>query len=292
MRPRRSNGVPAEGVHPRQAIQAFKCALIDEARRWHSADMALDVIDLRGFYGSVLGGVARRFIGKFIRSRWDVCTGYSVLGVGYATPYLDPFLSHAVRVLAFMPAEQGVVHWPGKGLSSTALVDVTTMPLPDSSMDRVLLIHALESSDQPYDLLNEVWRVLTPGGRMIVVAPNRRGMWARVDTTPFGYGKPYSRSQLRELMREAQFSPLNWAEALYAPPFARRYLLRSAPAFESIGGKLGLPGAGVHLVEATKQLYSPVMTRRVLRRKSQQLQPALASAHRSTGAAVKGENES
>jgi SAM-dependent methyltransferase len=242
--------------------------------------MALDVIDLRGFYGSALGGVARRFIGQFVRSRWETCTGYSVLGVGYATPYLDPFLSEAVRVLAFMPAEQGVVHWPGKGLSSTALVDVTMMPLPDASMDRVLLVHALETSDQPYDLLNEVWRVLTPGGRMIAVVPNRRGMWARVDTTPFGYGRPYSRSQLRELMREAQFSPLNWAEALYVPPFARRYLLRSAPAFESIGSKLGLPGAGVHLVEATKQLYSPVMTRRVLRRKAPQLQPALVSAHR------------
>lgn len=240
--------------------------------------MSLDAVDLRSFYTSPLGSVATRFIRQFVRARWETCTGYSVLGIGYATPYLDVFLNEAVRVLAFMPAEQGVIHWPGHGVSSAALVDVTMLPLPDASIDRVLVVHALETSDVPYDLLNEVWRVLTPGGRMIAVVPNRSGMWARVDSTPFGYGQPYSRSQLRELLKEAQFSPVNWSEALYVPPFARPYLLRSALAFEKVGGKLALPGAGVHLVEATKQLYSPVMVRRGLRRKAPQLRPALAPA--------------
>lgn len=240
--------------------------------------MSLDAADLRSFYASPLGSVATRFIRQFVRAQWETCTGYSVLGIGYATPYLDIFLNEAVRVLAFMPAQQGVIHWPGQGISSAALVDVTMLPLPDASIDRVLVVHALETSDQPYDLLNEVWRVLTPGGRMIAVAPNRSGMWARVDSTPFGYGQPYSRSQLRELLKEAQFSPVNWSEALYVPPFARPFLLRSALAFEKVGGKLALPGAGVHLVEATKQLYSPVVVRRGLRRKAPQLQPALAPA--------------
>lgn len=240
--------------------------------------MSLDAVDLRSFYASPLGSVATRFIRQFVRAQWETCTGYSVLGIGYATPYLDIFLNEAVRVLAFMPAQQGVIHWPGQGISSAALVDVTMLPLPDASIDRVLVVHALETSDQPYDLLNEVWRVLTPGGRMIAVAPNRSGMWARVDSTPFGYGQPYSRSQLRELLKEAQFSPVNWSEALYVPPFARPFLLRSALAFEKVGGKLALPGAGVHLVEATKQLYSPVVVRRGLRRKAPQLQPALAPA--------------
>ncbi|MBN9083398.1 MAG: methyltransferase type 11 [Rhizobiales bacterium 62-17] len=240
--------------------------------------MSLDAVDLRSFYTSPLGNVATRFIRQFVRGRWETCTGHAVLGIGYATPYLDVFLNEAVRVLAFMPAEQGVMHWPGQGVSSAALVDVTMLPLPDASIDRVLVVHALETSDQPYDLLNEVWRVLTPGGRMIAVVPNRSGMWARVDSTPFGYGEPYSRSQLRELLKEAQFSPINWSEALYVPPFARPYLLRSALAFEKVGGKLALPGAGVHLVEATKQLYSPVVVRRGLRRRAPQLQPALAPA--------------
>ncbi len=172
--------------------------------------MSIDVLDLRSFYATPLGAVAQRFIGASISRRWSSCVGQSVLGVGYATPYLDTLRKDTVRTLAFMPAEQGVVNWPATGLSASALVDVTALPLPDSCMDRVLIVHALEMADQPYDFLSEVWRVLAPGGRMILVAPNRAGVWARVDSTPFGHGQPYSGSQLRSLLRDALFSPVYW----------------------------------------------------------------------------------
>ncbi len=248
-----------------------------------SSGMAIDVTDLRAFYATPLGRAAQRFVGRIVRERWANCAGFSMVGIGYATPYLGGFRDEAVRVLAFMPAEQGVVNWPEDGPSASALVETTMLPLPDSCMDRVLVVHALEMSEHPHDFLTEIWRVLTPGGRLIVVAPNRQGLWARFDRTPFGHGKPYSRSQLRELLRESLFSPLHWAEALYVPPFERNFLLRSAPAFERIGGKFALPGGGVHLVEATKQLYRPVGVRRAARRVVPQLEPALApTAGRST----------
>ncbi len=238
--------------------------------------MAIDVTDLRAFYASPLGRVASRFVGRMVRERWANCAGFSMVGIGYATPYLNPFRDEAVRVLGFMPAEQGVVNWPEDGPAASALVETTMLPLPDSCMDRVLVVHALEMSDRPHDFLTEIWRVLTPGGRLIVVAPNRQGLWARFDRTPFGHGKPYSKSQLRELLRESLFSPLNWAESLYVPPFERGFLLRSAPAFERIGVRFGLPGGGVHLLEATKQLYRPIGIRRAARRVVPQLEPALA----------------
>ena len=38
------------------------------------------------------------------------------------------------------------------------------------------------------------------GGRLLIVVPNRRGVWARSDTTPFGHGRPYSRSQITHLL--------------------------------------------------------------------------------------------
>ena len=202
-----------------------------------------------------------------------------MLGLGYATPYLAPVRAGAERTLAFMPASQGVVNWPASGLSASALVDPMMMPLPDASIDRVLLVHAIESVESPTELLYEVWRILTPGGRIIVVAPNRRGLWARVDTTPFGHGQPYSRSQLNRLMRETLFSPEAWAETLYVPPFPGWFLLRTAVAWERVGISLSLPFAGLHVVEATKQLYRPVMVRQTRRvsRASPVLIPAPAS---------------
>jgi SAM-dependent methyltransferase len=238
--------------------------------------MSIDVLDLRSFYTTPLGAVAQRVIGASISQRWPSCVGLSVLGVGYATPYLDTLRKDTVRTLAFMPAEQGVVNWPATGLSASALVDVTALPLPDSCMDRVLVVHALEMADQPYDFLSEVWRVLAPGGRMILVAPNRAGVWARVDSTPFGHGQPYSGSQLRSLLRDALFSPVYWGDALYAPPFTRPYLVRAAPMLEAVGAKLSLPVAGVHIIEATKQLYRPALTRRSARRRAVEFQPAMA----------------
>src|SRR6478752_3323590 len=184
--------------------------------------MSLDVIDLRSFYASALGKVARRFVSRLVRARWKNCTGLSIMGIGYACPYLDLFVPEAVRVLAFMPAEQGVVNWPSSGRSASALVEATMMPLPNACIDRVLVVHALESGEHPRELLEEIWRILTPGGRMILIAPNRSGLWARIDTTPFGQGQPYSRGQLRELMRDTLFSPTYWGEALYVPPLAAR----------------------------------------------------------------------
>jgi SAM-dependent methyltransferase len=235
--------------------------------------MPVDVVDLKGFYAAPLGVVARRLVGRAIDSLWGDMPRQRLLGIGYATPYLAPFRPRMERTLAFMPAMQGVVNWPPNGVSSSALVDPTMQPLLDASIDRIIIVHALEISDAPEDLLSEVWRILTPGGRMIVVVPNRRGLWARMDTTPFGQGLPYSRSQLTGLLRRSLFSPENWGEALYVPPLRGRLFLRAAVAWERAGARLSLPFAGVHVMEATKQLHRPVTVRKV--RRSRSLSPVL-----------------
>jgi hypothetical protein len=80
-----------------------------------------DVVDLRDFYASRLGQVARRMIRRRLRLVWPDVTGMRVLGLGYATPYLRPFLAEAERVVAVMPAEQGVLPWPHEGPSRSAI---------------------------------------------------------------------------------------------------------------------------------------------------------------------------
>ena len=199
-----------------------------------------------------------------------------MLGVGYATPYLGLFREEAERCLAFMPAGQGVVKWPTTRPALSALVDENELPLPDTAVDRVLLVHALEMTNDPGALLREVWRVLAAGGRLLAVVPNRRGLWARMDTTPFGHGRPYSRSQINQLLRETWFTPTGWSEALYVPPIARGWFLRSAVAWERTGATLSAPFAGVHMVEATKQVYRAIPARRDKRRLVPALEPALA----------------
>lgn len=240
--------------------------------------MRLDVNDLRTFYASPLGLVTHRFVAKAIDGFLGSVSGLRILGLGYVTPYLGPVHVIAERTLAFMPATQGVVNWPATGRSVTALADPTMLPLPEAAVDRVVLVHALEGVESPSELLAEVWRVLTPGGRMILVVPNRTGVWARRDATPFGHGQPYSRSQLARLMRETLFSPGDWTETLYMPPVRSRLMLQSASTWEWLGTSLSLPFAGVHVIDATKQLYRPVAVQQVRRVKARMPSPILVPA--------------
>lgn len=246
--------------------------------------MTLDVVDLRAFYASPRGRMAQRFLAEILAARWPDCPGATVVGFGYATPYLARWRASAVRVLSFMPAAQGVVAWPKGGPNASALVDMFDMPLPDGCVDRLLVVHALENADDPASFLEEAWRLLAPGGRMIVVAPNRRGFWARGDTTPFGQGRPYSRGQMRDLMRRNLFSPIFFRDALYMPPFNSALALRAAPLMERLGDALALPGAGVLVVEATKELFRPVAVRRAQRR----LSPAMAAQPALRGSTLSG----
>ena len=223
--------------------------------------MSLDVVDLRDFYGTDLGIVAGRLIGGKIRERWSNVTGLRVAGIGFAGPYLTMFRGEAERVLSFNPATQGVLEWPDDGPLAAALVEETELPLADGTIDRILAIHLLEEADSALDTLREIWRVLAPGGTVLLVAPNRRGGWARSDATPFGHGRPFSRPQLTRLLRDALFSPVSWTEALYLPPVIHGWALRSAPTYERLAARLALPFAGVHIVEASKQVFRPIAVR-------------------------------
>ncbi|MGH7014729.1 MAG: class I SAM-dependent methyltransferase [Stellaceae bacterium] len=214
------------------------------------------MVDLRDFYERRLGGVARQMIGRRLRRLWADLKGLNVLGLGYATPYLRPFVPEAERVVALMPAPQGVLPWPRQGSNRAALAEESELPLPNFSMDRVLLVHGLEFSEEVRPMLKEIWRVLAAGGRLVVVVPNRRGIWARFDHTPFGQGNPYTTGQLSHLLRDEGFTPEHSAGALFVPPTASRFLLRSARVWERLGEMWFGTFAGVVVVEASKQIYA------------------------------------
>lgn len=215
-----------------------------------------DVVDLRDFYAGSLGQTAQRLIRSRIRETWPDVTGKRVLGLGFATPYLRAFLPEAERVIAAMPASQGVLPWPPEGPGLTTLVDETDLPLPDRSIDCMLMVHALEAAEQVRAMMREAWRVLADGGRLMIVVPNRRGIWARLERTPFGNGRPYTLGQLNRLLRDNMFTPVNRSSALFLPPTTSRMMLRSAPAVENIGRRWFDTFAGVVLVEAAKQIYA------------------------------------
>ena len=217
--------------------------------------MFADIIDLRDFYQSQLGRMARRILRAQIADMWPNMRGDRVLVLGYGVPLLRPLSAQAAALYALMPAAQGVAYWPRDGANISSLVEIDHLPLPDDSVDRVVLLHALEGAADPGLLLREVWRVMKGNGRFLIVVPNRRGLWAHSDQTPFGTGQPYSSPQIKRALQNQGFLIERSRHALYALPSASRLALSLARKIEKYGAWL-FPGfGGILILEASKQLY-------------------------------------
>lgn len=216
----------------------------------------MDARELAQFYDGALGRRARRMISVRLRQYWPNLKGLRVLGFGFAAPYLRAFLLEAERAVAVSPAEMGVIAWPADKCLA-ALAEEDALPFPDAFFDRVLVVHGLEGAQALRPLLRQLWRVLAPEGRLLVVAPNRASLWAQVERSPFGQGRPFSRTELDGLLKAALFEPESWQRALYAPPLKGGVLVGSGANWERFGGRF-FPGlSGVHIVEARKSLYAP-----------------------------------
>ena len=223
--------------------------------------MHLDVKDLRAFYYRTrLGRAAQGAIRDRLIEAWGDPKGLTVAGFGFAAPLLRPFLGRSRRVIALMPAPQGVMPWPAGEPNLSVLCEEARWPLETGHVDRLVLLHGLETSEAPAAVLAEAARVLGPGGRMMAVVPNRAGLWARRDRTPFGYGRPYSLGQLEAQLMRHGFQPGDHGAALFQPPSHRAFWLRMGPVLERFGRRLtGRFAGGVLMVEAIKtQPRAPV----------------------------------
>lgn len=222
--------------------------------------MQLDAADLADFYEAPLGLLTRRIIARQLRLLWPSIRGSCLLGYGFAVPYLRQFQGEAERAVALMPAQQGVVAWPSSR-PLTALADEAALPFPDAFFDRILVVHGLEGADATRPLLRQLWRVLAPEGRLLLVAPNRTSLWAQLERSPFGVGRPFSRGELDRLLRGALFEPLVWDRALYVPPFRGRRLIRTGTGWDKLLRRTMPALAGVHIVEAGKTFYGAAPVR-------------------------------
>lgn len=218
--------------------------------------MHLDVRDLRNFYYRTgLGRAVQRSIRGQMLALWPEVPGMTVAGYGFAVPLLRPYLAQARRVIGLMPAQQGVMPWPAGMPNVSALCEEVSWPLQAGTVDRLVLLHGLESSDNQTGVLEEAARVLADNGRALFVVPNRRGLWAQRDVTPFGHGRTYSLGQIESLLDRHGFTAERHLAALYAPPSNRGFWLRSADFWERLGRKVSAQLAGgVLLVEAVKNL--------------------------------------
>ncbi len=211
------------------------------------------------FYSSEIGVIVQNILQRHISDFWANTRGLRVLGCGYATPYLDSFSETSERVIAMMPSKQGAHSWAQNEKNMVFLSDESQMPIESCSIDRILLIHHLECCDNLRESLREIWRILKANGRVLIIVPNRTGIWARTDWSPFGYGRPFTISQLSVNLKDNLFIQERHKGALLVPPIPDSpVLMKSANLIEKMGSTIFPFVAGVHIVEASKQIYARI----------------------------------
>lgn len=254
--------------------------------------MHQDVCELRDFYYTTsLGRTAQKAMRDRLRDIWPAAKSETVVGFGFAAPLLRPYLPEAARVTAMMPAQQGVLAWPAETVNHSVLVEETSWPIANESVDRLVVLHGIETSERPAALMSEAARVVRNGGKIVLIVPNRSGLWARREGTPFALGRPYSLAQVEGLLQEHGFEVERHRAALFFPPNDRPNWLRWAMNLERFGQRLSRYHAGgVLLVEATRVPDQPrasgleVRDRRPLRILDPVRQPGMRPALRNSRA--------
>lgn len=218
--------------------------------------MRQDSVSISRFYDSPLGRATGRVLTQRICDLWRDAAGLSMLGVGYPQPVLAPFAGSARRLAVALPDEAGQVRWDGAGRgNATVISPEARLPFPDGLFDRVIMLHGLEEAGNPRAVCREIWRVMAPEGRIIVALPNRSGLWARAERTPFGHGRPWTKRQISRLLGDCTFQVTASTHALFMPPMASGLIASGAEGWERAGGVLVPALGGVVLVEAVKRLY-------------------------------------
>jgi SAM-dependent methyltransferase len=218
--------------------------------------MLITAKDYEDFYLTRTGRMLRDIVRHEIRKTWPNVKGSRMLGYGYAYPYLDLFYPESEICFGVSRPEMGALHWPDKKQNGSGIAASTALPFETAFFDNLILTHALEHAGSVRSLLQEAWRVLRGNGRMILVIPNRSGLWSRAAWSPFGVGTPYSRGQIVDFLTEESFDIESVRPALFTLPSQRQFTHKMAPTLEKIGPYI-MPGlAGVYIIECTKKLYA------------------------------------
>ncbi len=225
--------------------------------------------DLLDWYRTPAGRRAARLLRTTIRPQLQHSSTTRLLTLGAPSTILLGYPAAKVERAAAVGAGGT---WPPTGPNATLAADPCQLPFDAALFDQALVMHSLECAEKPAALLRELWRVLAPAGELLLIVPNRAGLWALAESNPFGQGHPYGRGGLRRTLTDAMFEVIAWRTALAAPPL--RGLAWTEPLLARAAPGLG----GVHIVRAVKRDgLAPVEARLRARAVQAALVPAQAS---------------
>lgn len=189
------------------------------------------------------------------------CRGERILDAGCGTGNLAQALvarGAVVTGVDVSPAMLRIAREKVQGDKATFIeADVTSLPFARESFDAAVCFTVLEFTQQPEEALSELWRVIKPGGRMVIGALNRLSLWvlARKGRGVFASARFYSPGEMRRLILSATSASggaVKWTAAVYFPPRLKNKLLRYAGIFEFVGRLIARPFGAIIVFRVDK----------------------------------------
>ena len=218
--------------------------------------MFYNVDKLIKFYDSFLGKAAVQLIEARLKNTFQDTMNLKILGIGYPVPWIENFSVIARDLFLGTPSEFNDFKWSRNMLNQSFVFDHISLPIPDFYFDKVFICHLIEISSEVEKLISEIWRILDGQGKLILILPNRLGLWSRNENNPFGQGTPFSSFQIVSLLSQNGFKNIKINFSLYFPPVENKIVLNNADKFEFIMSKIFPSMGGIMIVEATKSIYA------------------------------------
>ena len=157
----------------------------------------------------------------------------------------------------------------GGGWQRLALhTDYAALPFPASSLDLVLLPHALELNPDPHATLREVERVLVPEGRVIICGLNPASLWGLRQRRAhllrrLGFGELYLPDagdfigywRLRDWLRLLNFEVETARFGAYSPAVRTEKWLRRLRWMDRVGQRWWPIFGAVYFIVAVKRVH-------------------------------------
>jgi SAM-dependent methyltransferase len=127
-----------------------------------------------------------------------------ILDVGCGTGTLLRYLARYGDAQGVDVDEQAIAYCHARGVHNVQLFDGSKLPFGESRFDLVTLLDVLEHIEDDKGTLEEIRRVLRPGGMLMVAVPAYRFLWGPQDEIS-NHRRRYIAPQMRRLLGEAGF---------------------------------------------------------------------------------------